>query len=194
MADGTDSEWEEPSSRAKAPGHVVWQRRPRAQQASFTQNDDERLRAILERRRLPLRYGEWGQVANELGKFTGEQVREHFRSLRRRAEVAEITVQEGREIVREEVAQASRFREVARGITTGRCRSPDVVRMALTEIYDKLKRLGFKVRTPDDADLLPDELLKSGAVPPARAAELLREYNEARARRALELGQSPDAD
>jgi hypothetical protein len=161
----------------------------------FTKDDDERLRAILKGRQLPLRYGEWGEVAKELGKFTGEQVRERFRSLGRRSLATTITVEESRDVVRRSVAQTSRFKQVARGIRFGRQRSPELVRMALTEIYERLKLLGFKVRTADDADLLPGEVLKSGVVSAGRAAELLREYNDARAKRRLESGESsPDAD
>jgi hypothetical protein len=194
MADDTDSDWGDMSFPANATGHVGWRRR-RARQAGFTKDDDERLRTILERRQFPLRYGEWVQVAKELGKFTGEQVREHFRSLWRRCEVRAITVQESRDVVRRSVAQTIRFKQVARGIQVGRQRSPELVRMALTEVYERLKPLGFKVRTADDADLLPDEVLKSGVVPAGRATDLLREYNEARARRRLELGESsPAAD
>jgi hypothetical protein len=195
MADDTDSDWGDISFPANATGHVVPRRRRRARQAGFTKDDDERLRAILERRQFPLRYGEWVQVAKELGKFTGEQVREHFRSLWRRCEVRAITVQESRDVVRRSVAQTIRFKQVARGIQIGRPRSPELVRMALTEIYERLKLLGFKVQTADDADLLPDEVLKSGVVPAGRAADLLTEYNERRARRRLQLGESsPAAD
>jgi hypothetical protein len=174
---------------------AVHRRPPRSQQACFTQDDNDRLRVILEGRHFPLRYGEWGQVAKELGKFTGEQVREHFRSLGRRLQVTTISVEESRDVVRRSVAQTIRFKRVARGIRVGRERSPELVRMALTEIYERLKLLGFKVRTADDADLLPDEVLKSAVVPAARATELLRQYNEARARRRIESHESfPDPD
>jgi hypothetical protein len=165
---------------------VVRPRSRRSQQAWFTKDDDDRLRAILEGRQFPLRYGEWGQVAKELGKFSGEQIREHYRSLGRRSQITAITLEESRDVVRRSVAQENRFRRVAQGIRVGRQRSPELVRMALTEIYERLKLLGFKVRTPEDADLLPDEVLRSGIIPPARAGELLREYNEAVARRTRE--------
>jgi hypothetical protein len=51
----------------------------------FAQEDDDRLIAIMQTKRLPLEYGQWRAIAREMGKFTPEQLRTHWHNTLKRS-------------------------------------------------------------------------------------------------------------
>jgi hypothetical protein len=108
---------------ADAAQFVVQPRPPRSKQICFTKDDNDQLLEILEGRQSSLRSGKWGQVAKELGKFSGEQIREHWRSIGRRSQIAAITPEESRDIVRRQTGSSEWRREFAPGSSSSAWRS-----------------------------------------------------------------------
>jgi hypothetical protein len=138
----------------------------------------------MEHHESPLPVGAWEQIRNEFGKYTVDQVRNHWRS---RAKATRVAVRPAGEptIVAETVAERTRTecRRIAAELGGGATWSLRSVGDVLTRVNRVLKKLGIRLEDQDDIDLLPDCILEGRCPAPAEAAQIIAMFEAAKRQR-----------
>jgi hypothetical protein len=153
----------------------------------FTRDDNDRLVMIMERY-LPESSGRmkkdtWSKVAAEFGKYSATTVKRHWLQwLKPRLIQTYFTPAEMRELIRLDMEDRSRFRRSV--AHTSQQNVPiEFARDAVHRVEERLRTCGYTVRTPQDIDALPDEILDEARPSPQRVAELFQEYQSRREER-----------
>jgi hypothetical protein len=133
----------------------------------------------MEHYESPLPVSAWEQIRNAFGKYTVEQVRDHWRIGAKATRLAVLPVGE---TVAERTRTECRRIAAELGWATWSLQSVGEV---LARVNRVLKKLGIQLENSDDIDLLPDYIVEGRCPNPEEAAEVIAAFEAAKRRREL---------